>query len=334
MGAANPYRSNPAKAGSHVSYEDAGSPADDAELLDSYSRAVIRAADEAGPAVVKVDVEPHGSGSGFLFTPDGLIVTNSHVVDRARRINVTLLDGSTCRTDLVGDDPDTDLAVLRLTTAGATAFPFAAFGDSSRLRPGQVVVAIGNPYGFQHSVTSGVVSAIGRSMRSRSGRLMEDIIQTDAALNPGNSGGPLVTTTGSVVGVNTAMILPAQGLSLAIASNTVQFVVSALLREGWVRRSYIGVTGQSVPIPRRLARAHQLAASSGVLAVAVEPRSPADTAGLRAGDIIVTFADQRVAGVDDLHRTLTSERIAAEARMTVLRGTDRHQLTVVPAERK
>jgi S1-C subfamily serine protease len=329
---ANLQRSSPATVGSREN-DEVGSYADD-ELLDSYSRAVIRAADAAGPAVVKVDVEPRGTGSGFLFTPDGLVVTNSHVVEHATRILVTLIDGSACRADLVGDDPDTDLAVLRITSAETTTFPFAAFGDSSRLRPGQVVVAIGNPYGFQHSVTSGVVSAIGRSMRSRSGRLMEDIIQTDAALNPGNSGGPLVTTTGSVVGVNTAMILPAQGLSLAIASNTVQFVVSALLREGRVRRSYIGVTGQSVPIPRRLARAHRLAVSSGVLAVAVEPRSPADNARLRTGDIIVTFADQRVAGVDDLHRILTVDRIGVEARMTVLRGIERYQLTVLPAERK
>jgi S1-C subfamily serine protease len=332
MGAADLLRNDPAPPGAPSSAESGVDH--DADLLDSYSRAVIHAADVAGPAVVKVDVEPRGSGSGFLFTPDGLVVTNSHVVDRARRLKVTLLDGSTCRADPIGNDPDTDLAVLRLTTAGPTAFPFAAFGDSSRLRPGQVVVAIGNPYGFQNSVTSGVVSAVGRSMRARSGRLMEDIIQTDAALNPGNSGGPMVTTTGSVVGVNTAMILPAQGLSLAIASNTVQFVVSALLREGRVRRSYIGVTGQSVPIPRRLARAHQLVVSSGVLAVAVEPRSPASSAGLREGDIIVTIGDQRVAGVDDLHRALTAERIAVPARMTVLRGAVRSLLVVVPIERK
>ncbi len=306
----------------------------DEELLDSYSRAVIHAADAAGPAVVKVDVDPRGSGSGFLFTPDGLVATNSHVVDRAKGIRVTLLDGSSCRADLVGQDPDTDIAVLRLSPASPTTFPFVHFGDSSRLRPGQVVVAIGNPYGFQHSVTSGVVSAVGRSMRARSGRLMEDIIQTDAALNPGNSGGPLVTTTGSVVGINTAMILPAQNLSLAIASNTAQFVVSALLREGRLRRSYIGVTGQTVPIPRRLFRAHQLAVSSGVLATAVQLRSPADAAGLLAGDIILSIGEERVAGVDDLHRILTARLIGVAAKMTVLRGTGRCQLTLVPIERK
>ena len=308
--------------------------ATDDELLDSYSRAVIDAADRAGPAVVKVDVEPRGSGSGFLFAPDGLVATNSHVVGTAKTIRVTLLDGSSCRADLLGDDPDSDIAVLRLCPASTTTYPFVLFGDSSRLRPGQVVIAIGNPYGFQHSVTSGVVSAVGRSMRARSGRLMEDIIQTDAALNPGNSGGPLVTSTGAVIGLNTAMILPAQNLSLAIASNTVQFVVSALLREGRLRRSYIGVTGQTVPIPRRLARAHQLAVSSGVLAAAVESRSPADAAGLLAGDIILAFGDERVAGVDDLHRILTAGLIGVPARMTVLRGTGRCQVTVVPIERK
>jgi S1-C subfamily serine protease len=306
---------------------------DDRELLDSYSRAIIDAVEQAGPAVVKVEVEPRGSGSGFLFTPDGLIVTNSHVVDRARGIRVTLVDGVTCRADLVGDDPDTDLAVLRVSSNGAGSLPWIRFADSAALRPGQVVIAIGNPYGFEHSVTSGVVSAVGRSMRTRSGRLMEDIIQTDAALNPGNSGGPLVTTTGAVAGVTTAMILPAQGLSLAIASNTVQFVVSALVRDGRVRRSYVGVTGQTVPIPKRLARAHRLVVSSGVLAAAIEPGSPAETAGLQAGDIILSLADRRVGGVDDLHRILTADRIGAACSMSVLRGSRRRQLTVVPAER-
>jgi S1-C subfamily serine protease len=306
---------------------------DDRDLLDSYSRAVIHAVEQAGPAVVKIEAG-RASGSGFLFTPDGLIVTNSHVVERADRISVALPDGSACRADLVGDDPDSDLAVLRIGCGAAAGLPWVRFGDSSALRPGQVVVAIGNPHGFQHSVTSGVVSAVGRSMRTRSGRLMEDVIQTDAALNPGNSGGPLVITSGAVVGVNTAVILPAQGLSLAIASNTVRFVVSALLREGRVRRSYIGVTGESVPVPRSLARAHRLAVTSGVRAAAVEPRSPAEVAGLRVGDLILSFGGQRVGAVDDLQRILTADRIGVPSPVTVLRGSGRRQLTVVPAERK
>jgi S1-C subfamily serine protease len=306
---------------------------DDHELLDHYSRAVIHAVEVAGPSVVKIDADQRGSGSGFLFAPDGLLVTNSHVVHRAKAVTVSLSDGFQGRADIIGDDRDTDLAVLRVNIPGGP-LPWVRFGDSSALRPGQVVVAIGNPYGFQHSVTSGVVSAVGRSMRAPSGRLMEDIVQTDAALNPGNSGGPLVTANGSVIGVNTAVLLPAQGLSLAIASNTVQFIVSALLREGRVRRSFIGVTGQSVPVPRRLARAHQLAAASGVLAASVEKGSPADMAGLRAGDIILSFGDRLVGGVDDLLRVLTADRIGVELPIVVLRGTGRRQLTVVPAERR
>jgi S1-C subfamily serine protease len=310
----------------------AASLPDDRDLLDEYSQAVIRAVEAAGPSVVKIDAHNHGTGSGFLFAPDGLIVTNSHVVSRAGAMTAALPDGSSGRADVLGDDPDTDLAVLRVHIPGGP-LPWVRFGDSSRLRPGQVVVAIGNPYGFQHSVTSGVVSAVGRSMRAPSGRLMEDVVQTDAALNPGNSGGPLVTTNGSVIGVNTAVLLPAQGLSLAIASNTVQFVVSALLREGRVRRSYIGVTGQSVPVPRRLARALHLAATSGVLAAAVEKASPADAAGLRAGDIIVSLGDRIVGGVDDLLRALTADRIGVAMPMGVVRGSGRRQLTVVPRER-
>ena len=246
---------------------------------------------------------------GRLWLPvhaSGVVLTNSHVLGRGSRITVALLDGRALRGGLVGDDPDSDLAVLRVHSSSAEALPWVTFGDSSRLRPGQVVVAIGNPYGFQHSVTSGVVSAIGRSLRARSGRLLEDIVQTDAPLNPGNSGGPLVTTRGEVVGVNTAMIRPAHGLSFAIASNTAQFVLSALIREGRIRRSFIGVTGQSVPIPRWLTRDYQPAVS-GVLAVGIEPSSPAETGGLRTGDIIVAFGGVRVSGVDDLHRQLTAD---------------------------
>jgi S1-C subfamily serine protease len=306
---------------------------DDRELLDAYSQAVIRAVELAGPAVVKIDVDRRGGGSGFLFTPDGLVVTNNHVVDRRRRILVTLPDGSAYGGELVGRDPDTDVAVIRVAATSSGPLPWIRFGDSSTLRPGQVVVAIGNPLGFQHSVTTGVVSAIGRSMRAQSGRLMEDIIQTDAALNPGNSGGPLVTTSGVVVGVNTAVILPAQGLSLAIASNTVQFVVSALLREGRVRRSFIGVTGQSVPIPPRLARAQGLLATSGVLVAAVEPGSPAASATLEPGDIVLSFRDTHVGGVDDLHRLLTAEHIGVVSTIVILRNGSRRQVTIVPSER-
>ena len=300
----------------------------DADLLDSYSRAVIHAVETVGPAVVKIEIE-RGSGSGVIFTPDGFVLTNSHVVHSTNEMSVTLPDGRSVRADLVGQDTHTDLAVLRVD---ATKLPSANFGDSRFVRVGQVAVAIGNPYGFQHSVTAGVVSALGRSLRSRSGRVIDDIIQTDAALNPGNSGGPLVTTRGEVIGINTAVILPAQGLSFAIASNTARFVASHLIRDGRIRRSYIGVVGQNVPIPRRLARAHQLAVSHGVLVTSVEPDSPASTAGFRQGDVILTFADQVVGGVDDLHRYLSDERINVPSLVTILRADRQRDLTVVPAE--
>jgi S1-C subfamily serine protease len=282
---------------------------------------------------VKIDAPPRGGGSGFIFTPDGLLLTNSHVVQHVRRPKVTLLDGRTTTADLVGDDPDTDLAVLRIGLEGSSAAPCLRFGDSARVKPGQVVVAIGNPYGFQHSVTSGVVSALGRSLRGRAGRLIEDVIQTDAALNPGNSGGPLVSTAGLVVGVNTAMIVHAQGLAFAVASNTARFVVSALLREGRVRRSAIGVTGQTVAIPRRVAHALSLAVSSGVLATDVEAGSPAAAAGLRPGDVVVSIGDVRAGGVDDLHRYLTADQIGVPSPVTIVRGNARRQLTVVTRER-
>jgi len=315
----------------------------DDSLLDAYSRAVIGAVETVGPAVVKIDVrrgssgppsggrgrEDRAGGSGFLFTPDGLILTNSHVVERAERIDVVLSDGRAFRGDVIGDDPETDLAVLRIDGA---PLPWARLGDSRSIRVGQVAIAIGNPYGFQHSVTSGVVSALGRSLRARSGRLVDDIVQTDAALNPGNSGGPLVTTRGTVVGVNTATILPAQGLCFAIASNTAQFVASRLIRDGRIRRSYVGVAGQNVPIPRLFVRAHDLAVSSGVFVVSIEPRSPALDAGLHEGDIIISFAGRAVAGIDDLHRDLTDERIGIPTSVSVLRGAERRHLTVVPAE--
>jgi S1-C subfamily serine protease len=303
---------------------------DDGELLDAYSRAVIHAVETVGPAVVRVEAS-RGGGSGVIFTPDGLILTNSHVVDGAARVSVTLPDGRSLRADVIGEDVDTDLAVVRID---GTSLPSAGFGDSRGLRVGQVAIAIGNPFGFQHSVTAGVISALGRSLRSRSNRLMEDLIQTDAALNPGNSGGPLVTTRGEIIGINTAMIMPAQGLCFAIASNTARFVASRLIRDGRIRRGYIGVVGQNVPIPRAVARANQLAVSSGVQVVSVEPRSPADKAGVRNGDVILAFAGEPVSGVDDLHRLLTDNRIGITSSLALLRAQRRHEITVVPIEQK
>jgi S1-C subfamily serine protease len=300
-------------------------------LLDAYSRAVVRAVETVGPAVVKIDLD-RGGGSGVVFTPDGLVLTNSHVVEGGNRLTVMLPDGRSMRADLVGCDIDTDLAVIRVDGFAGPPLAWATLGDSRSVRVGQVAIAIGNPYGFHHSVTTGVVSALGRSLRARSGRLMDDIIQTDAALNPGNSGGPLVTTQAEVIGINTAMILPAQGLCFAIASNTARFVAARLIRDGCVRRSYIGVAGQNVPIPRALARANQLVASSGVLITSVASDGPAAAAGLRDGDVILSFADEAIAGIDDLHRRLTDDRIGVPSTLTILRAGHRRQFTVTPDE--
>jgi S1-C subfamily serine protease len=302
---------------------------DDGELLDAYSQAVVRAVETVGPAVAKIEGD-RGGGSGVVFTPDGLVLTNSHVVERANRLTVTLPDGRSMRADLVGCDIDTDLAVIRVDPFAGPKLTWATLGDSRSVRVGQVAIAIGNPYGFHHSVTTGVVSALGRSLRARSGRLMDDIIQTDAALNPGNSGGPLVTTRAEVIGINTAMILQAQGLCFAIASNTARFVAARLIRDGCVRRSYIGVAAQNVPVPRALARANH--ASSGVLVTSVTARSPAEAAGLRDGDVILAFAGDAIAGIDDLHRRLTDDRIGIPSTLTILRAGHRRQLTVTPAE--
>jgi S1-C subfamily serine protease len=307
-----------------------GQAPDDFELLDAYSRAVIRVVETVGPAVVKIQSD-HASGSGVIFTPDGLVLTNSHVVARANRLTAMLPDGRSLRADLVGRDAGTDLAVLRTGTGGGS-LPWAMLGSSKAVRVGQVAVAIGNPFGLQHSVTAGIVSAIGRSLRTESGRLIDDVIQTDASLNPGNSGGPLVTTTGEVIGINTATIVPAQGLCFAIASDTVRFVAGKLIRDGRIRRSFIGVAGQTVPIPRALARHHHLAVSSGVLVTSMEAGSPAAAAGLREGDVIFRCEDDAVTAIADLLRHLTDERVGIPTRLTVLRGHDRRQLTVVPAE--
>jgi S1-C subfamily serine protease len=312
----------------------------DHELLDAYSRAVIHAVERVAPAVVSIDVHKGGTarksraqagtGSGFIFATDGLVLTNSHVVDDASAIDVTLPDGRECQADLIGHDRDTDVAVVRISASDLVAVDF---GDSQALRPGQLVIAIGNPYGFQHTVTTGVVSALGRSLRARSGRLIEHVIQTDAALNPGNSGGPLVTTSGAVVGVNTAIIAGGQGLSFAVPISTVLTIMPALLRDGRVRRGYLGVAGQDVPLLRRVTRFHRLTQASGVLVISLEPDGPAQASGLRDGDIIVSLGQHMVTSLDDLHRLLTEDRIGATVVLGVLRGVDRIDLRVTIADR-
>jgi S1-C subfamily serine protease len=301
---------------------------DDDDLLDAYSRAVVAAVERAGPAVVKI-TSGKSEGSGAIFTPDGLILTNAHVVG-TRRTRVSMTDGRTFDADVVGRDPHTDLAVVRVSAA--EALPWARFGDSRRLRVGQVAIAIGNPYGFDHSVTSGVISALGRSLRLQSGRLTDDVIQTDAALNPGNSGGPLVTTRGAMIGINTATIRPAQGLCFAIAANTARLVAARLIRDGRIRRSYLGVGGQNVTIPRLVARANGLAVSSGVFVTSIEDGSPARAAGLRDGDVIVGGGGTPVRGVDDLHALLTEERIGDAMPLAILRAGARREIVVRPVE--
>jgi len=319
-------------------------PIDDSNLLDAYSRAVTAAVEKVSPSVVNIEVfhstpagrvrggesrERRGGGSGFVFTPDGLVLTNSHVVHDATRIEVTLADGRRIPATLIGEDPATDIAVIRID---APNLPAAALGDSQQLRVGQLVIAIGNPLGFQSTVTAGVVSALGRSLRSYSGRLIEDVVQTDASLNPGNSGGPLVTSDGRVVGVNTATIRSAQGLCFAIGINTAKFVASRLLQHGRIRRSFIGVSAQTVPIHRRLVRFYDLPKENGVVVLSVESNSPAEKAGVRGGDVIVALEGQAVAGVDDLHRLLTDTRVGVKSTLTVLRRTERLEVRVVPQE--
>ena len=318
-------------------------------LLDAYSRAVIEAAERVSPAVVYIQVtgrpdgrqrrrqgpqEVTGTGSGFVFTPDGFILTNSHVVHGASKIDVTLMDGRQFQAQLIGDDPDTDLAVIRITAPNLVP---AELGDSQSIRVGQLVIAIGNPYGFQYSVTAGVVSALGRSLRAQSGRLMDGVIQTDAALNPGNSGGPLVNSRGEVIGVNTAMILPAQGICFATSIDTAKFVAGRLIRDGRITRSYIGVAGQNVPVPRRIVRYFQLPVETGVLVVSFETNgeaSAAREAGMQAGDLLVEFDGLPIRGIDDLHRLLTDERIGKRVPVTVIRGVQKLTIELVPKEKQ
>ena len=319
---------------------EAEAPVSDEVLLDAYSRAVIDVVEKVGPSVVSVDVErsrllgmwqQEGGGSGFAFTPDGFILTNNHVVEDADQIAVRFSDGRRYEADLIGNDPETDLAVLRIDASDLVA---VELGDSRRLRPGQLAIAIGNPYGFQHSVTAGVVSALGRSLRAGTGRLMEDIIQTDAALNPGNSGGPLVDSRGRVIGINTAMIFLAQGLSFAVAVNTARFVAAQLIKDGRVRRSFIGVVGQDVELPARVQRRHDLQEAGGVLALEVTRDSPAHRAGLKKGDVIVDMDGQRISGIGDLLRLLTEERIGRETPLLVIRDEEKRYLSVSPEEKE
>src|SRR5437899_554828 len=310
-------------------------------LLDAYSNAVISASEKISPSVVKIDVaqagrsrsgEPHerqGGGSGFVFTPDGLILTNSHVVHGATRIQVSFSDGHRFPAHTIGDDPATDLAVIRIDAPQIVAAPL---GDSQKLQVGQLAIAIGNPYGFQYTVTAGVVSALGRSLRSYSGRLIDDVIQTDASLNPGNSGGPLVSSDGRVVGVNTATIMGAQGLCFAIGINTAKFVASRLLQQGRIRRDYIGAVAQTAPLNRRLVRFHDLAVESGVVVLSIEGNSPVQRAGLREGDVIVGLGSKPVGGIDDLHRLLSDLPAGVSTEVTVLRRTEKLVIALVPEE--
>ena len=319
-------------------------PIDDSELLDTYSRTVTSAAAKIAAAVVNIRThksagrdgqrgqESGGSGSGFIIAPDGFILTNSHVVHGADKLEVTLADGQSFTAALIGEDPESDLAVIRINAA--QQLPYAHLADSKAVRVGQIAVAIGSPFGFQQTVTAGVVSALGRSMRSQAGRLIDNVIQTDAALNPGNSGGPLVNSNGEVIGVNTAVILPAQGICFAIASNTAEFVAAWLIKDGRIRRSWIGVMGQNAPIHRRVVRFHHLRAEFGVLVVGTEPGSPAARAGFREGDLIVAFAGQSVSSIDELHHHLVAKVIGVPTVFTIIRHTEKLDVIVTPEELK
>ena len=316
----------------------------DIALLDTYSQAVIRAAEKVSPSIVNVEVrqlvQPRpgsrrppvdrpGSGSGFVFTPDGFILTNSHVVHEATSVHVTAADGNRYLAEVVGDDPGTDLAVIRVT---APRLQSVTFGDSQKIRVGQLVIALGNPYGFQSTVTTGIVSALGRSLRSQSGRLIDNVIQTDAALNPGNSGGPLANSAGEVIGVNTAIIQPAQGICFAIGINTAKYVAGRLIKDGKIRRGYIGIAGQNVQIHRRVVRYYNLPAEKGVLVISSEDGSPARRAGITMGDIIITFDNQVIRDIDDLQKMLTEKEIGVKIPVMVIRRTEKLELEVEAVE--
>jgi S1-C subfamily serine protease len=313
----------------------------DEQLLDAYSNAVTTVADRVGPAVVRVERPAEkgrdgrmsgGMGSGVVISPDGLVLTNSHVVDGARELRLTDAEGRTMAARLIGEDPDTDLALLR---AGAERhLPSATLGDSKGLRRGQLAVAIGNPLGFESTVTAGVISALGRSLRARTGRLIEDVIQTDAALNPGNSGGPLVSSRGEVIGINTAVIAGAQGICFAVASNTAQYVLSEIIQHGRVRRAFIGVAAQTVAVPRRHARVAEIDNTFGAMISGCEPDGPADVAGLMSLDIVVRLDGEPVTGVDDLIRRLNAERIGRAVKLDVLRRGQLRSFEVNPTERR
>jgi S1-C subfamily serine protease len=311
----------------------AAPPVQDMDLLDSYSRTVSTVVRQVSPSVVNIEVHARGNrggGSGFIFTPDGFILTNSHVVHHADRIDVMLADGSRYRARLIGDDPETDLAVIRVDD-GSDFVP-AVLGDSAALVVGQLAIAIGNPLGFQTTVTAGVVSATARSFRAQSGRLIDNVVQTDAALNPGNSGGPLVNSRGEVIGVNTAIILAAQGICFAIPVNTAKWVAARLIRDGRIRRSYIGVGGQNVPLHRKVVRHFNLPSAQGVLVLNVEPNSPAHGAGLTMGDVIIGLDDATIETIDDLQRLLTEQRVGLVCTLRVIRHTQKLDLMITPVE--
>jgi len=322
-------------AGDDSSGPGAPSAESDAQALDAYSSAVSDVVERVGPSVVRIDVKRNGrsagAGSGVIVSPDGFILTNSHVVQGARGVEVTTLEGRELHARVLGDDPDTDLALLRVDD-GAT-LPAAKLGDSSKLRRGQIAIAIGNPLGFDATVTAGVVSALGRSLRSKSGRMIEDVVQTDAALNPGNSGGPLVSSAGEVIGVNTAIIMGAQGICFAVASNTAHFVLGEIARHGRVRRAYLGLGAGASPIPRRIALRHDLSQANGARILSIEQAGPADHAGLLTGDLVIGLDGAPVNGVEDLLRRLDADKIGRTISVDFLRRSERQRVWIGPTER-